>query len=71
MVMKIYRKKDTKIPNDIEDKVRNSQNNPSLRKINSKNLGYNVYLQPIFPKTSVNLENYTKHKLFMANKIHE
>ena len=71
MVMKIYRKKDTRIPNDIEDKVRNSQNNPSLRKINSKNLGYNVYLQPIFPKTSVNLENYTKNKLFMANKIHE
>ena len=69
--MKIYRKKDTRIPNDIEDKVRNSQNNPSLRKINSKNLGYNVYLQPIFPKTSVNLENYTKNKLFMANKIHE
>ena len=69
--MKIYRKKDTRIPNDIEDKAKNSQNNPSLRKINSKNLGYNVYLQPIFPKTAVNLENYTKHKLFMANKIHE
>ncbi len=69
--MKIYRKKDTRIPNNIEDKVNNSQNNPSLRKINSKNLGYNVYLQPIFPKTSVNLENYTKHKLLMANKIHE
>lgn len=69
--MKIYRKKDNKLSNDIEERVKNVQNNPSLRKINSKNLGYNVYLQPIFPKTSVNLENYTRQKLFMANKIHE
>lgn len=69
--MKIYRKKNDKLSNDIQDKAKNSHNDPSLRKNNSKNLGYNVYLQPIFPKTSVNLENYTKHKLFMANKIHE
>ena len=71
--MKIYRKKDKdgKVHNESQDKVKNSQNDPSLRKINTKNLGYSVYLQPIFPKTSVNLENYTRNKLMMANKIHE
>jgi hypothetical protein len=49
--------------------------NPNLSEIpkkvkkNGQGQG-NIYLQPIFPKSNINLESYTRQKLIIANKMH-
>lgn len=40
-------------------------------KYNNVKANANIYLQPLFPKTSVNLENFNKHKMAFSQKIHE